>query len=119
LVGSLSSLCGRCNSCKEAAEGLQPIIHFVGYHERLVRSVNKVFFVPKIDIVGFVERDRIPAFRTRPPTVKPPLPLPVLTEFNALPGPTGEEAGAPSKGRTRTRTPAIEADKEDRDDDGK
>jgi hypothetical protein len=62
----------RCYTFKEAAEGLQPAIRFVGRRDYLVHSIDQVFQAPIINIVGWVPRNKVPVFAAREPTVKPP-----------------------------------------------
>jgi hypothetical protein len=72
---AVSGVWDQCRRFKEAAAGLQPVIHFAGRREHVVRSVGKTFWAPVITIAGWVSRDKVPAFAAREPTVKPPLAL--------------------------------------------
>jgi hypothetical protein len=62
----------------QAAEGLQPVICFADRVSKLVKQVGKTFYMPVINIVGWIERDKVPGWREREPTVLPPKALPVL-----------------------------------------
>ena len=48
-----------------------------------VKSVNKTFFGPVIEIVGWTERDKVPGWRERAPTVPPPAAPPLLAASSA------------------------------------
>ena len=69
----LDAICGVWDRCQtqQAADGQQPVIRFVDRRERLIRSLGKTFFVPIINVVGWVDRDKVPTFAPRPPTVEP------------------------------------------------
>jgi hypothetical protein len=67
--GRVDALIDRSARFDEAARGLIPIILFADRREQFVRWVGKTFWAPIINIVGWVERDRIPAFRATKPTV--------------------------------------------------
>jgi hypothetical protein len=105
---AISAVWDQCRTFKEAAQGQQPIIHFVDRQERLIRSVGKTFWAPVISILGWVERDRVPPFALREPTVKPPPALdsqvrhPLLEQLRPEPARTkgkgaGKGKGAPPK----------------------
>jgi hypothetical protein len=68
-----------CRSRPEAAEGLQPVIRFVDRVPVPAKAVNKTFSGPVIKIVGWVERDKVPGWRERAPTVSPPAAPPLLS----------------------------------------
>jgi hypothetical protein len=71
----------QCRGFEEAAQGLVPVIHFVDRREQFVRAVNKTFWVPVVQIVGFIPRDKTP-FALREPTVKPWPPLALDSQVN-------------------------------------
>ena len=60
----------------QAAEGLQPVVCFVDRVPVQVKAVNKTFSGPVIKIIGWVERDKVPGWADREPTVSPPKALP-------------------------------------------
>jgi len=68
---SVSGVWDRCRGFKEASEGLQPAIRFVGRCDYPVPAVGKVFQKPLIDVIGWVDRSKVPSFALREPTVKP------------------------------------------------
>jgi hypothetical protein len=70
---AVSAVWDRCRTFTEAAQGLQPVIHFADRQERLIRAIGKTFWAPVINIIGWVPRDKVPPFALRPPTVKPPI----------------------------------------------
>jgi hypothetical protein len=62
-----------------AAEGNVPVIRFEGSVPVTIRAVGKTFQRPIIKIVGWVERDKVPGWSSRPPTVAVPKAPPLLT----------------------------------------
>jgi hypothetical protein len=68
----------------QAAEKLQPVICFADRVSKLVKQVGKTFYTPVIKIVGWIERDKVPVWREREPTVLPPKALPILPAPSAL-----------------------------------
>jgi hypothetical protein len=71
VLRAINGVWDHCRTYKEAAEGLQPVIHFVDRREKHYKAIGKSFWAPVIDIIGWVPRDKVPAFALRPPTVKP------------------------------------------------
>ena len=57
---------------------MQPVICFVDRVAIPVKAVNKSFCGPVIKIVGWVERDKVPGWAARTPTVLPPEAPPIL-----------------------------------------
>jgi hypothetical protein len=102
LVRAVSALWDRIRNFKESAEGLQPVIYFIDKRERFIQAVGKTFFEPVIDIIGWVEREKIPAFRVREVTVKPPMALDSQVPFAALQKPSSVAAKAPGAIKTTT-----------------
>jgi hypothetical protein len=98
VVRAISALWDRARSFKEAAEGLQPVIHFVDRREQSYPRIGKTFMAPVIDIVGWVPRDKVPPFALREPTVKAPLALDSQVHFALL--------GAPKQTRGKSSAPA-------------
>jgi hypothetical protein len=96
-----------CRSKVEAAEGLQPIIRFVDRVPVPIKAVGKTFQGPIIKIVGWVERDKIPGWAARTPTVSPPAALPIL------PAPPAQAAAAPAKKPVKARKGAAKAGPDD------
>jgi hypothetical protein len=93
----------------EAVAGEQPVVRFTRRVRRLVKSINKSFWKPVIDIVGFCPRDAIPGWAERPPTVPAPKALPVLPA-GSTPAPSAPE----TKKLTKTkRVPRKSAPPED------
>jgi hypothetical protein len=58
---------------------LQPVIRFTGRVSVFIKALKKSFYRPVIEIVGWVERDRVPGWAARTPTVLPPSAPPILT----------------------------------------
>jgi hypothetical protein len=67
-----------CKGAPEAAARLQPVICFAGSAPITVKSVGKTFHGPIIKIAGWVERDKVPGWAEREPTVLPPKTLVAL-----------------------------------------
>jgi hypothetical protein len=82
----------------QAAEGLQPVICFVDRVSVQVKAINKSFRGPVIKIIGWVERDKVPGWATREPTVLPPKTLPVLPAA-AAPAPSAPTSKKPAKAK--------------------
>jgi hypothetical protein len=92
-----------CRSKAEAAEGLQPVIRFVDRVPVPVKAVNKTFSGPVIKTVGWVERDKVPGWRERAPTVLPPAAPPLLSASSAPATPAAKKSikAKPAKAKQR------------------
>jgi hypothetical protein len=88
LVRAISGLWDQCRTSQQASQGLQPVIHFVDRRKRPIASLSKTFFEPVINVVGWIDRDEVPAFRLREPTVSPPPAFPAWSDLSALQDPT-------------------------------
>jgi hypothetical protein len=98
---AVTSVWDRCRLEPQAAEGLQPVIRFVDRVSIPVKTLGKTFQGPIIEIVGWVERDKIPGWAARTPTVLSPAALPVL------PAPSAQTAAAPAKKPVKVRKGAA------------
>jgi hypothetical protein len=78
--GEIGAVVDRCADFDEARKGLIPVILFADRRDRPFRALGKTFYGPVIHITNWAERDAIPAFRARPPTVPPPTALPSLDD---------------------------------------
>ena len=87
LLRTITGVWDRARTFREAAEGFEPIVHFIGRRDQPYRRIGKVFQAPIVDIVGWVPRDKIPAFAMREPTVKAPSPLDKQVRAALLGGP--------------------------------
>jgi hypothetical protein len=67
-----------CKSSPEAAAGQQPVICFADSVPVPVKAVGKTFRGPIIKTIGWVERDKVPGWTEREPTVLPPKALMAL-----------------------------------------
>jgi hypothetical protein len=93
---AIASLWDQARLEPQAAEGLQPVVRFVDRVRVPVKAVNKTFFGPVIKVIGWVERNKVPGWATREPTVLPPAALPILPTPSA-PAPTETAAKKPGK----------------------
>jgi hypothetical protein len=93
---AVTSAWDRCRSKPEAAEGLQPVVRFVDRVPIPVKSVHKTFFGPVIEVIGWVERDKVPGWAARTPTVLPPEAPPILSAPSA-PAPATPAVKKPAK----------------------
>ena len=82
----------------QAAEGLQPVVRFVDRVSIPVKAVNKTFCGPVIKIIGWVERDKVPGWAARTPTVSPPEAPPILPAPSA-PAPVARAARKPANAK--------------------
>ena len=69
---AVANVWDRARSAPEFMKGLQPAVRFVDRVSIPVKAVNKTFFGPVIDIVGWAERNKIPGWAARTPTVALP-----------------------------------------------
>lgn len=93
---AISNIWDKAWRAPQAATGLQPVIRFTECLTILNKKVGKTFYVPKIEIVGWVERDKIPGWSARTPTVSLPAPLPILSITASTPSSQSTSA-APAK----------------------
>jgi hypothetical protein len=98
---AVDSLWNQCRAEPQAAEGLQPVVRFGDRVSILVKAVNKTFLGPVIKIVGWVERDQVPGWAARTPTVLPPKALPVLPVSAAPATPAVETPAKVKKGAAK------------------
>jgi hypothetical protein len=92
-----------CLEEKEASDGLQPVIAFVGRRERFIKNLGKMFYAPVIELIGcgWVPRDKVPAFALRAPTVMPPAALDGQVKFALLEAPRPGPEPAPSRAKAK------------------
>jgi hypothetical protein len=83
----------------QAVEGLQPVVCFVDRVPVPVKQVNKTFNGPLIKTVGWVQRDKVPGWRERAPTVSPPTAPPLLSG-SSTPAPAVPAAKKSIKAKT-------------------
>ena len=100
----------------QAAEGLQPVVCFVDRVSVPVKAVNKTFFGPVIKIVGWVERDKVPGWAARTPTVLPPAAPPILPAPSA-PAPATPAVKKPAKVKKGAAKPGPDDPLADLNDD--
>jgi hypothetical protein len=107
---AVTSVWDQCRSRPEAAEGLQPVVRFADRVPIQVKSVHKTFFGPVIQVVGWVERSKIPGWSAREPTVLPPEALPILAAPSA---PATPAVKTPSKAKTKAKKVAAKPGPDD------
>ena len=90
----------------EAAAGLQPVISFTGSVQIMVKSVGKTFHGPVIRIIGWIERDKVPGWPERKPTVPPPKALEALPTAPAID--TQVKKTAKTKAKTKAKPAASD-----------
>jgi hypothetical protein len=95
---AVASVWDKARSEPQAAEGLQPVIRFTDRVSTFIKTVNKTFFAPKTQIVGWAERDRVPGWAARTPTVLPPAAPPILPAPSA-PAPATPAVKKPAKAK--------------------
>jgi hypothetical protein len=82
---AIADVWDRARSKPEASDGAQPVIRFTDRVKIPIKQVNKSFFGPVIQIVGWCQRDQVPGWSTREPTVAPPKALPVSPASSTTP----------------------------------
>jgi hypothetical protein len=98
----------------QAAEGLQPVVRFVDRVPVPVKAVNKTFIGPVIKIIGWVERDKVPGWANREPTVAPPAAPPLLFASSApAPAPATPAAKKPAKVNPKAKQSAPKPEPDD------
>ena len=113
LMRVVSGIWDQCRRYEEFYRGLQPVWFFADRYERPEPSVDKIFWLPVIEIIGWIEREKLP-FHARPVTVPPPSARPSLEDM-------GAPSGTPIPLRQSHKPEAIAAPKaavkEDLDDE--
>jgi hypothetical protein len=102
---AVASVWEECRAEPQAAEGLQCVVRFDDRVSIPVKAVNKTFFGPVIKIVGWVERDKVPGWAARTPTVSPPAAPPILTAPSA-PAPATPAVKKPAKAKRAAAKPS-------------
>ena len=97
----------------EFLKGLQPVIRFVDRVPIPVRAVNKSFSGPVIERVGWTERDRVPGWKERLPTVPLPAAPPLLADSSvstpSAPAPATPAAKTPAKAKPKAKPGATKS----------
>jgi hypothetical protein len=98
----------------QAAEGLQPVICFTNRVPVQVKAVNKTFSGPVIKVIGWVERNKVPGWAIREPTVAPPAAPPLLAASSApVPAPATPAAKKPAKVNPKAKQSAPKPEPDD------
>jgi hypothetical protein len=112
----VASVWDQCRDEPQAAKGLQPVVRFVDRVSISVKSVNKTFLGPVIKIVGWVERDKVPGWAARTPTVSPSTAPPILSAPSA-PTPATPAVKKPAKAKRAGAKPRPDDPPTDLNDD--
>jgi hypothetical protein len=86
---AVANIFHEANSEPQAREGQQPVVSFVNRAPVVIKALRKTIYSPVIERVGFVERDKIPGWKERAPTVPLPVAAPALAKPTA-PAPVKE-----------------------------
>jgi hypothetical protein len=76
---ALVDIVAKCLKEPSAVEGLQPVIQFTGNTPVLIKALGRTFYAPVIERIGWIDRNKVPGWADRAPTVPPPAALPLLT----------------------------------------
>ena len=104
---AIDNVWSKARFASEAIHGLQPVVRFVDRVDVPIKSVGKTFQGPVLQIVGWVERDKVPGWRERTPTVPPPKAPPLLAAASA-PAPSTPVAKKPAKVGKGAAKPAAD-----------
>ena len=105
---AVTAVWDECRSKAEAAAGLQPVICFADSVPVPVKSVGKTFRGPVIKVVGWVERDKVPGWSEREPTVLPPKALMALPTVAAPAIDTQVKKSAKVSSKTKAKPEASD-----------
>jgi hypothetical protein len=94
----------------------QPVVRFTGRVLAPIKALKKSFYRPVIEIIGSLERNKIPGWAARTPTVSPPAALPILPAPSA-PAPATPGVKKPAKAKKATTKPAPHDPLADLNDD--
>lgn len=97
MVQTFDHLINATRRYEEATRGLQPIVFFAGVHEVWNQKQGGNLYLLDMRIEDWVDPQAIPCFRDRPPTVPPPVILPVQPHH---PGPASLPSGAAASPET-------------------
>jgi hypothetical protein len=76
---AIVSVWDQARAAPQAVENQQPVIRFTDRVSVGFRTLGKTYFSPVIHIVGWAERNKVPGWSERPPTVAPPAAMPLLS----------------------------------------
>jgi hypothetical protein len=109
------SVWDQARAAPQAVEGLQPVIRFIDRVSVGFRTLGKTYFSPVIHIVGWAERNKVPGWGERPPTVAAPAAMPLLA---AAPAPANPIPPGFAKEPAVRRHKAKKPGSSDSDPDG-
>jgi hypothetical protein len=123
---AISAVWDHVRTFREATGGEQPVVHFTSRVECPIAAVDRVFWKPVVPIIGWVNRDKVPCFAARQPTVAPPAAIDLqvshalLThlqkkpELQTIPEPSPQTAPARTRGRSKSASAPPATSKENR-----
>jgi hypothetical protein len=88
-----------------AAADQQPVIRFIGRVLVPSKALKKSFYRPVIEIIGWVERDRVPGWAARTPTVLLPS-APLILPAQSAPASASPAVKKPAKAKKANAKPA-------------
>jgi hypothetical protein len=80
---AIANVWDKARFAPEAIRGQQPVIRFVDRVDVVIKSLNKTFYGPVVQIVGWAERNDVLGWKERTPTVPPPAAPPLLAVASA------------------------------------
>ena len=95
---AIASVWDQTRFASEAIRGEQPVIRFVDRVDVQIKSVGKTFSGPVIEVIGWFERNNVPGWKERTPTVSPPAAPPLLAAAS-VPAPATPTAKKSVKGK--------------------
>ena len=105
---AITSVWDDCKGAPEAAAGQQPVIRFTDSVPVPVKQVGKTFRGPVIKAIGWVERNAVPGWAEREPTVLPPKTLAALPTATAPAIDTQVKKSAKASSRTKAKPAASD-----------
>jgi hypothetical protein len=103
---------------RAAAAEQQPVVRFTGRVSVPIKALKKSFYRPVIEIVGSVERNEVPGWAARTPTVSPPAaPLILPAPSAPTPAPSTPAVKKPAKAKRAAAKPAPDDPPADLNDD--
>ena len=103
---AISSIWDQCRIAEQAIRGEQPVIRFVDRVDVPIKSLGKTYYGPVVQVVSWWERNKVPGWQERTPTVPLPAAPPLLAASSApAPAPSTPAAKKPAKVRKGAAKP--------------